>query len=35
MPDMGKGKRRAAHDTLDGGVPSDDKIVLQLDVFDP
>ena len=32
---MGEAKRRAAHDTLDGGVPSDDKIVLQLDVFDP
>jgi hypothetical protein len=32
---MGEAKRRAAHDTLDGGPPSDDRIVLMLDVFDP
>ena len=31
---MGEARRRA-HDTLDGGPPSDDRIVLQLDIFHP
>jgi hypothetical protein len=31
---MGEAKRRA-RDTLDGGAPSDDRIVLQVEVFDP
>jgi hypothetical protein len=30
---MGEAKRK--RDTLDGGEPSDDRIVLMLDVFDP
>lgn len=32
---MGELKRRAAHGTLDGGPPSDDRIVLQVDIFHP
>jgi hypothetical protein len=31
---MGEAKRRA-HATLDGGPESDDKIVLQIEIFDP
>ena len=31
---MGEAKRRSAG-TLDGGAPSDEKIALQIDVFDP
>ena len=32
---MGESKRRAAHDTLDGGPLSDDQIMLQVEAFDP
>jgi|HubBroStandDraft_6_1064221.scaffolds.fasta_scaffold1000781_2 uncharacterized CHY-type Zn-finger protein len=32
---MGEARRRRAADTLDGGPPSDEKIALQIDVFDP
>jgi len=34
---MGEAKRRRgeAHETLDGGPPSDDKIALVLEIFDP
>ena len=34
---MGEAKRKhvAAGDTLDGGAPSDDRIILTVDVFDP
>jgi hypothetical protein len=32
---VGEARRRKAYDTLDGGPPSDDKIVLQVEVFDP
>lgn len=33
---MGEAKaKRRAHDTLDGGPPSDDRIVLMVDGFDP
>jgi hypothetical protein len=32
---MGEANRRRACDTLDGGEPSDDRIVLMVDVFDP
>ena len=28
-------RRREAHETLDGGPPSDDKIAMTLEVFDP
>lgn len=32
---MGEANRRRAYDTLDVGEPSDDRIVLMVDVFDP
>ena len=32
---MGEARRRRAAGTLDGGAPSDEKIALQIDVFDP
>ena len=31
---MGEAKRRRAYHTLDGGAPSDDRIMLLIDVFD-
>jgi hypothetical protein len=35
MSHMGEAKRRRAYDTLDGGPPSDDRIVLEVEIFDP
>jgi hypothetical protein len=32
---MGEAKRRKIHGTLDGGPPSDAKIAMVVDVFDP
>ena len=31
---MDEAKRRSSHDTLDGGPPSDERILLQVDLFD-
>ena len=32
---MGEAKRRRAHETLDGGPPSDEPIALTVEVFSP
>jgi hypothetical protein len=34
-PRMGDPRRRKPHATLDGGEPSDDRIVLEIEIFSP